>query len=105
MAFHRSTANIQASAPASPGSSTCFRRHHHHCRSRPSPFPGCESTIIPVGHQAHPDGRAGHRQCPVSRANTVALTFVNPTAGAIDAASQPTSSVFARLDLTGGGLP
>lgn len=42
----------------------------------------------------------------VSAANTVALTFVNPTAGAIDAASQTYKFVFARLDSDlVGGLP
>jgi hypothetical protein len=48
-------------------------------------------------------GVAGYR---VKSANTVSVTFVNPTAGAIDAASGSFRLVIARLDSDlVGGLP
>ena len=48
-------------------------------------------------------GVAGYR---VKSANTISVTFVNPTAGAIDAASGNFKLVIARLDSElVGGLP
>jgi hypothetical protein len=48
-------------------------------------------------------GISGHR---VTAANTIGISFVNPTAGAIDAASQVYTLVFMRPDSDlVGGLP
>ncbi len=48
-------------------------------------------------------GVAGYR---VKSANTISVTFVNPTAGAIDAAAVTCKLVIARLDSDAvGGLP
>lgn len=70
-------------------------------------FPGVRTTdvILSVTKPTNTAG-LGIVNARVSAANTIAITFVNPTAGAVDAPSQTYTIVFARPDADlVGGLP